>query len=602
MKKPEGSKKIKRTAYAGISIGEAGFCVAVKNGKKYAKKECVAVSKKDLKQRIYSWLYKFSVAHGAKIVGAGFVGSEKIDDLTSDIWLKQDIVPFVFDIEGGGPEKKSEAAALEVAKRFGFDDIIDIRFDPQRRVRTVRLARLEDFQKISKNGYFSQLQKLAKKFKKQKGKLVFFSSTPRGGGVALMRHALIRLYRLLGVDADWYVMSSRKAVFEVTKKKFHNILQGVASPEIRLNEGDKEQLAEWSEKNARIFAEIFKEADVVVIDDPQPSGLIPHIKKINPDAKIIYRSHIQLRADLIRKKGTPQSEVWNYLWKNIKEADLFVSHPIKDFIPAMVSKRKVVLMSATTDNLDGLNKRLTEKQANYYLDLFDQELLRAGQTKLDRNRPYIIQIARFDPSKGIPDVIESFRKLRKLMYKEGRKAGEMPQLIIAGQGSIDDPEASPVYNSVMNILKMDTFLHYLSDIKVVRLSNQDQILNVLLRRCFVALQLSHSEGFEVKVTEAIEKGKPVIAYRAGGIPLQIEHGVTGFLVKIGSTSQVAQHLHDLLTDRNKYSIMSRNAQKKVNQDYFTVSNASKWLYLATELTEKGSIRGNCRSVRNLMKL
>lgn len=594
-------KSVQASAYAGISIGENGFCVAVKNGKKYAKRECVAVSKKEIKNKIFAWLFKYSLEKGVKIVGAGFTDETNIDDLTADIWLKQDIVPFVFDIEGGGREKKAEAAALEVAKRFGSDDIIDIRFDPQRRVRTVRLARLEDFQKISRSSYFSQLQRLAEKFKKQKGKMVFFSSTPRGGGVALMRHALIRLYRLLGVDAHWYVMSSRKAVFEVTKKKFHNILQGVAPPEIRLNDGDKEQLAEWSEKNAGRFAGIFREAGVIVIDDPQPSGMIPHIKKINPAAKIIYRSHIQVRANLIRKKGTPQNEVWNHLWKNIKTADLFISHPIKDFIPGTIPKKKVVLMSATTDNLDGLNKKLSEEQMEYYLDIFDRELLRCGQTKLDRSRPYIIQIARFDPSKGIPDVIESFRKLRKLMYKEERKASEMPQLIIAGQGSIDDPEALSVYSSIMNILKMDTFMHYADDIKVVRLSNHDQVLNVLLRRCFAALQLSHSEGFEVKVTEAIEKGKPVIAYRAGGIPLQIEHGVTGFLVKIGNTSQTAKYLHDLLTDEKKYAFMSRNARKRVNQDFFTVSNASKWLYLATELMEKGSIRGNCQPVRTMME-
>lgn len=40
---------------------------------------------------------------------------------------------------------------------------------------------------------------------KQKGtKIAFFSATPQGGGVALMRHALVRLCRLVGVDLSWY--------------------------------------------------------------------------------------------------------------------------------------------------------------------------------------------------------------------------------------------------------------------------------------------------------------------------------------------------------------------------------------------------------------
>jgi len=41
---------------------------------------------------------------------------------------------------------------------------------------------------------------------KQKGtKIAFFSSTPQGGGVALMRHALVRFANVLGVDLTWYV-------------------------------------------------------------------------------------------------------------------------------------------------------------------------------------------------------------------------------------------------------------------------------------------------------------------------------------------------------------------------------------------------------------
>lgn len=48
-----------------------------------------------------------------------------------------------------------------------------------------------------------------------------------------------------------------------------------------------------------------------------------------------------------------------------------------------------------------------------------------------------------------------------------------------------------------------------------------QILNIVLRGALCALQLSHREGFEVKVTEAIAKGVPVVAYRTGGIPFQV---------------------------------------------------------------------------------
>lgn len=46
----------------------------------------------------------------------------------------------------------------------------------------------------------------AKKLRGNKTKIAFFSSTPQGGGVALMRHALVRFARLMGVDLTWYGM------------------------------------------------------------------------------------------------------------------------------------------------------------------------------------------------------------------------------------------------------------------------------------------------------------------------------------------------------------------------------------------------------------
>ena len=61
-------------------------------------------------------------------------------------------------------------------------------------------------------------------------------------------------------------------------------------------------------------------------DDPQMPGLIPMIKKVRPELPIVYRSHIEIRSDLVHKPGSPQEEVWKYLWNNIQHADLFISN------------------------------------------------------------------------------------------------------------------------------------------------------------------------------------------------------------------------------------------------------------------------------------
>lgn len=77
--------------------------------------------------------------------------------------------------------------------------------------------------------------------------------------------------------------------------------------------------------------------------------LIPIVKKITPNRPVIYRSHIQIRSDLVATPGTPQAETWEWLWESIKLADLFISHPISAFVPHNVPKEIVGYMPAATD-------------------------------------------------------------------------------------------------------------------------------------------------------------------------------------------------------------------------------------------------------------
>ena len=100
-------------------------------------------------------------------------------------------------------------------------------------------------------------------------------------------------------------------------------------------------------------------------------GLIPIIKRLTPKRPVLYRSHIQIRSDLIAKEGSPQADIWDYLWGNIEHADMFISHPIPQFVPHTVSREKVAYMPATTDWLDGLNKPLSDLDTGYYGHIYN---------------------------------------------------------------------------------------------------------------------------------------------------------------------------------------------------------------------------------------
>lgn len=397
-------------------------------------------------------------------------------------------------------------------------------------------------------------------------------------------------------------------MFRITKNN-HNILQGVAAEDLRLTPKQAAILDQWCLQNAERFwiseggplaPRAQGGADVIIVDDPQMPSLVQIAKKLDPDRPVIFRSHIQVRADLADKQGSPTSEVWNWVWNNVKEADVFISHPVREFVPSSVDFNKVGYMPATTDWLDGLSKEMGDWDTQYYLHEFDAECFKMRMRRLDfPNREYIVQIARFDPAKGIPDVLASYAKLRR-EYMKDMPDEQTPQLVIAGHGAIDDPDATIIYDNTLDLLETE-YNDIQKDVIVMRLGPTDQLLNGLISNARVALQLSTREGFEVKVSEALHKGIPIIATRAGGIPLQVQHGKSGFLVEPGDSSAVAKHLHHLFTDQAAYDQMSEYAAMHVSDEVSTVGNALCWLYLADVLSQGEKIQPNSAWINDMAR-
>ena len=141
-------------------------------------------------------------------------------------------------------------------------------------------------------------------------------------------------------------------------------------------------------------------------------------------------------------------------------------------------------------------------------------------------------------------------------------------------GSVDDPDAMRIYHSVSEKIKSAPFHWIAHDIIPVRLPPSDQLLNAALAGSLFALQLSQREGFEVKVTEALHKGKPVIVSDAGGIPHQVRQGANGYIVPFGDIEATAGRMVELVTDAKKRKVMSRFAKGCVGEEFWWVARSS----------------------------
>lgn len=141
----------------------------------------------------------------------------------------------------------------------------------------------------------------------------------------------------------------------------------------------------------------------------------------------------------------------------------------------------------------------------------------------------------------------------------------------------------------------------LSSVSVMRLPPNDQLLNTLISSAHIVLQFSTREGFEVKVSEALHKGKPVIATNSGGIPLQVQDKKNGYLIEPGDWEGAAAHMYDLWTDDKLYQRMSEYASKSVSDEVSTVGNALSWFYLADTWAAGKKLVPNCAWVNDMAR-
>lgn len=83
----------------------------------------------------------------------------------------------------------------------------------------------------------------------------------------------------------------------------------------------------------------------------------------------------------------------------------------------------------------------------------------------------------------------------------------------------------------------------------------------------IYIHAARADTFPTTVLEALACGTPVVGTAVGGVPEQIQDGITGFLVPCGDSRSLADRIHKLLVDDNLRIIMGRNAAEYVKKHY-----------------------------------
>jgi trehalose synthase len=174
---------------------------------------------------------------------------------------------------------------------------------------------LERYARVVGPGPLRALEALARRLRGRR--LVMVNTTRTGGGVAEILHRVVRILNELGVPTTWEVMEGDARFFGVTKK-MHNALHGHVAP---LTAEDREIYLERTMSEARRLS---LDGDLVLIHDPQPAGLIAHLRQ--PGQKWVWRCHI----DLSRR----DPEHWEFVMPWVSRYDATIFSAIQ-FVPPL---------------------------------------------------------------------------------------------------------------------------------------------------------------------------------------------------------------------------------------------------------------------------
>lgn len=373
-------------------------------------------------------------------------------------------------------------------------------------------------------------------------RVLHLNATPFGGGVAEILSTLVPLMRDVGIEAEWQTLHGAEEFFNVTKA-LHNALQGADIP---ITAEMKEVYNRYNRLNAEALE---GEYDYLIIHDPQPAAIL-HFHGRTGSRRWIWRSHIDTSA--------PNPEAWSFLEPYLEAYDVAI-FTMEQYVHSQSKFPKLAIIPPSIDPLSPKNKSQPLEESQAILARF----------KVDTSRPLLTQVSRFDPWKDPLGVIDAYRIVK----------GEMPgvQLALVGSMATDDPEGWEYYERTVRHAGEDYDIHILHNLHGVG----DVEVNAFQSASDVVIQKSIREGFGLVVTEALWKGKPVVASNVGGIPLQIIDGQTGYLVD--SPLLCAERICYLLNHPEEGEKLGKQAREHVRKCFLSPRHFGDYLRLFLSL-------------------
>ncbi|WP_152231748.1 glycosyltransferase [Georgenia ruanii] len=372
------------------------------------------------------------------------------------------------------------------------------------------------------------------------GRTVWNVSAAEGGGVGELLRTMLPYARDGGVDARWLVLDGDAEFFRIAAR-LHAVMHADPGDGGELG---PEEMAHYDRvlgANLEEVRESVASGDVVLLHDPATAGLAPGLHRRG--ARVVWRCHVGTDApDGILDRA------WAFLEPAVAQADRVVlSRPT--YRPGFLEAEAVRVIAPSVDPLSPKNRRLEPAEVARLLtdaglaggasapgtagDGADRPAepadgaMRAGGS-VPAGARTVLQVSRWDRLKDMSGLL--------IAFAEGFE--ELPEdvhLLLAGAAvAPHDSAAAEVLDGCLEIWQgLEPEVRGRAHVACLPTADRDHnalLVNALQRHAAVVVQKSLAEGFGLTVTEALWKGRPVVATAVGGIQDQITDGTNGLLV------------------------------------------------------------------------
>lgn len=428
------------------------------------------------------------------------------------------------------------------------------------------------------------------------------NSTASGGGVAEMLQVLVGYAAGEGVDTRWLVVEGDAEFFAITKRLHHH-LHGMPGDGGPLGDQEQRHYTEVGRANGERLSGQVAAGDVVILHDPQTAALTAPLT--DAGALVVWRSHIG--AD---RQNDATRAAWSFLLPHLERVLAVVVTRAQYAPPGLDRDIPVIVIPPSIDPFSPKNQDLDDDTVAAVLSRTGlttnpppagsrprytrrdgTEADVAGTADLVAGRPLrdgehcVVQVSRWDPLKDMAGVMHAF------VASTPRPDRHLLLVGPSVAGVADDPEGAVVLEQCRQAWRdlgpQDQDRVTLVSLPMDDVDENAAMVNAVQRRADVVVQKSLAEGFGLTVTEAMWKGRTVVASPVGGIPDQIAAGTGVLLHSADDLSELAAVIDGLLDDGDRRAALGAAARRHVRDNFVGDLHLIRYGDLLVALTSGG---------------